>query len=160
VAKAPDARSRAFALRLLDFGRGEVERQREYIRRLEETVKTPVDRGVAPSALAYINHLLALAAYGGSLELFVGLLPCEWTYSEFGTRLAPVVRHPVCVDWLATFGGADHNDMNTEYRDVIEHLAGDADADRRQELASIFRVSSRYEWMFWEMAYTLEKWPI
>jgi thiaminase/transcriptional activator TenA len=160
AAKAPDARSRAFALRLLDFGRAEVERQREYIRRLEQSVPTPVDRDVAPSALAYINHLLALAAYGGSLELFVGLLPCEWTYSEFGTRLAPIVRHPVCVDWLATFGGADHNDMNTEYRDIVEHLAGDCDEARRQDLAGIFRTSSRYEWMFWEMAYTLEKWPI
>jgi len=102
----------------------------------------------------------AVAAYGSSLELFVGLLPCEWTYSEFGSRLAPVVRHPVVVDWLATFGGADHNDMNIKYKGVLDHLVEDAGPARRAELAEIFKTSLRYEWMFWEMAYTLERWPV
>src|ERR1700740_2419870 len=34
AAKAPDTESREFALRLLDFGRAEVPRQREYVRTL------------------------------------------------------------------------------------------------------------------------------
>jgi len=160
VAKAPDAQSRDFALRLLDFGRNEVARQREYVRRLDETVTTPLDRDLAPTARAYVNHLLTLAAYGGSLELFVGLMPCEWTYSEFGKRLAPIVKHPLHIEWLSTFGGEDHQDMNKDYREIVEHLAGDASQERRRELTSIFRTSSRYEWMFWQMSYSLEQWPV
>lgn len=160
VAKAPDAKSRDFGLRLLDFGRKEVARQREYVRRLDETVDARFDRDLAPTARAYVNHLLTLAAYGGSLELFVGLMPCEWTYSEFGKRLAPIVSHPLHVEWLSTFGGDDHEDMNTNYRDIVEHLAGDAGPERRREMTRIFRTSARYEWMFWQMSYTLEQWPI
>lgn len=160
AAKAPDAQSREFALRLLDFGRNEVPRQREYVRRLRQTVTASFDPGLAPTTRAYTNHLRALASYGTSLDLFVGLLPCEWTYSEFGSRLAPVVRHPVHVDWLATFGGADHNDMNTQYQGIIDHLVADAGPARRAELSQVFKTSIRYEWMFWQMAYTLERWPV
>lgn len=160
AAKAPDTESREFALRLLDFGRAEVPRQREYVRRLSQTVTAAFDTGLAPTARAYTNHLRAVASYGSSLDLFVGLLPCEWTYSEFGTRLAPIVRHPVAADWLATFGGADHNDMNIKYKGVLDHLVEDAGPRRRAELAEIFTTSLRYEWMFWEMAYTLERWPV
>jgi thiaminase (transcriptional activator TenA) len=160
AAKAPDAESLQFALRLLDFGRNEVPRQREYVRRLSETVTASFDTGLAPTARAYTNHLRAVAAYGSSLELFVGLLPCEWTYSEFGSRLAPIVRHPVVVDWMATFGGADHNDRNLKYRGFLHHLVENAGPQRRAELSEIFKTSLRYEWMFWQMAYTLESWPV
>jgi thiaminase (transcriptional activator TenA) len=160
AAKAPDELSREFAFRLLDFGRNEVPRQREYVRRLTGTVSASFDLGLAPTTRAYTNHLRALASYGGSLDLFVGLLPCEWTYSDFGSRLAPVVRHPVTAEWLSTFGGADHNDMNIKYKGVLDHLVADVGAERREELSRIFRTSIRYEWMFWQMAYTLEQWPV
>ncbi len=135
-------------------------RQREYVRRLRETVTASFDTGLAPACRAYTNHLRAVAAYGTPLDLFVGLLPCEWTYSEFGSRLAPIVRHPVVVDWLATFGGADHSDMNIKYKGVLDHLVEDAGPQHRGELSQIFKTSLRYEWMFWEMAYTLERWPV
>jgi thiaminase/transcriptional activator TenA len=160
AAKASDAQSREFALRLLDFGRNEIPRQREYVRRLSETVTASFDTGLAPTALAYTNHLRMLASYRSPLDLFVGLLPCEWTYSELGSRLLPVVRHPVHVQWLSTFGGADHNDMNVQYKSVIDDLVADAGPRRRLELSEIFRTSIRYEWMFWQMAYTLERWPV
>lgn len=160
AAKAPDAQSREFALRLLDFGRSEIPRQREYVRRLSQTITASFDHGLAPTARAYTNHLRVLASYGSSLELFVGLLPCEWTYSEFGSRLLPIVRHPVHVQWLSTFGGADHNDMNIQYQGIIDHLAAEAGPRRREELSQVFRTSIRYEWMFWQMAYTLERWPV
>lgn len=160
VAKAPDEQSREFALRLLDFGRNEIPRQREYVRLLSETATAPFDIGLAPTARAYTNHLRALASYGSALDLFVGLLPCEWTYSEFGSRLLPLVRHPVHVQWLSTFGGADHNDMNVQYKEVIDHLVGEGGLKRREDLSEIFRTSVRYEWMFWQMAYTLERWPV
>jgi thiaminase/transcriptional activator TenA len=137
-----------------------VPRQREYVRRLTETVTASFDTGLAPTARAYTNHLRAVAAYGTPLDLFVGLLPCEWTYSEFGSRLAPIVRHPVVADWMATFGGADHNDMNIKYKGVLDHLVEDAGPQHRGELSQIFKTSLRYEWMFWEMAYTLERWPV
>jgi thiaminase len=27
-------------------------------------------------------------------------------------------------------------------------------------LSEVFQLSLKYEWMFWEMAYTLERWPV
>ena len=70
------------------------------------------------------------------------------------------MRHPVVADWMATFGGADHQDMNIKYKGVLDHLVADAGPAHRAELSEIFQLSLKYEWMFWEMAYTLERWPV
>jgi thiaminase/transcriptional activator TenA len=50
--------------------------------------------------------------------------------------------------------------MKIMYMGVLDHLVEDAGPRRRAELAEIFTTSLRYEWMFWEMAYTLERWPV
>jgi thiaminase/transcriptional activator TenA len=50
--------------------------------------------------------------------------------------------------------------MNIKYKGVLDHLVEDAGPQHRGELSQIFKTSLRYEWMFWEMAYTLERWPV
>ena len=158
AAKASTKESRDFCLVLSKFGVEEVERQREYVRQIAGGAE--VDWEIAPTAHAYTNHLLTLAAYGGTLDLLVGLLPCEWTYDEFGTKLAQVVRHPVTTAWLASFGSEDHNELSRRYHEVVEDLAGGISPAHESRLREIFKTGCRYEWMFWQMAYTIERWPI
>jgi len=31
---------------------------------------------------------------------------------------------------------------------------------RLDELARLFELGCRYEWIFWEMAYTRQQWPV
>jgi thiaminase/transcriptional activator TenA len=50
--------------------------------------------------------------------------------------------------------------MNIQYKRVLDELVEDAGPRRRAELSQIFRTSIRYEWMFWQMAYTMERWPV
>ena len=158
AAKAPTKESRDFCLVLSQFGSEEVERQRDYVRQLADEAE--VDWEIAPTAHAYTNHLLTLAAYEGALELLVGLLPCEWTYDEFGTKLHPVVGHPVTTSWLASFGSEEHNDLSRRYHEVVEDLASGLPPARMERLHEIFKIGARYEWRFWEMAYTRERWPV
>jgi thiaminase/transcriptional activator TenA len=157
AAKAPTKESQDFCLVLSQFGSEEVERQRDYVRQL---AGDGVDWEIAPTAHAYTNHLLTVAAYGGTLELLVGLLPCEWTYDEFGTKLAPVVRHPITTSWLSSFGSEEHNELSHRYHEIVEDLARDVPARQMEGLHEIFKLGARYEWKFWEMAYTQERWPV
>jgi thiaminase/transcriptional activator TenA len=158
AAKAPTRSSQAFCLELSQFGVEEVARQRDYVDQL--AAGRPVDWEIAPTAHAYTNHLLAVASYEGTLELLVALMPCEWTYDEFGTKLCNVVKHPVAVSWLASFGSEHHNDLSDRYAATVEQLAEGAPPARINRLHELFRLGSRYEWMFWNMAYTRETWPV
>ena len=62
--------------------------------------------------------------------------------------------------WLATFAGDEHSEINDRYHSVVDRLLAEATPARRARYHSIFETSSRYEWMFWEMSYTRERWPV
>src|SRR5438046_2999746 len=49
---------------------------------------------IAPTNLAYQNHMLAVAGRGGLAETAAALLPCPWTYHELGEHVG-AVDHPV-----------------------------------------------------------------
>jgi thiaminase/transcriptional activator TenA len=160
AAKAPTRRSLELCVYMTQFATEEVARQRDYVAQLAEGLGREADWQIAPTAHAYTRHLLTLAAYGGTLDLLVGLSACQWTYDEFGTRLAPVVKHPITAAWLATFGSEHHNELSRNYNETVDELMEGATDTRRAELTETFRMGTRYEWMFWEMAYTLERWPV
>jgi thiaminase/transcriptional activator TenA len=158
AAKAPTEQSRALCLDLCRFGLEEIERQRGYVHQLSKGRQ--VDWEIAASCHAYTNHLLSVAAYEGTLELLVALMPCSWSYDEFGSRLCSVVRHPITSAWLENFGGDDHNDITRRYHEAVNDLARTATPERLERLHELFRIGCRYEWMFWEMAYKSLKWPV
>jgi thiaminase/transcriptional activator TenA len=157
-AKAPTDESREWLINVLEFGRDELGRQRDYVDELARGEH--VDWAIAPTCHHYTRHLLACAAYGETLDLLIGLLPCSWTYDLFASRLRSIVRHPVTSKWLGWFGGDEHNDLTTRYLDQTNALASEISPDRSADLRQTFLISSKYEWMFWEMAYTQEKWPV
>jgi thiaminase/transcriptional activator TenA len=158
AARAEDPELQEHCFGLSDFGRAEVARQREYVRELPGGADA--DWEIAPTSHAYTRHLLTLAAYGGAEELVVGLFPCEWTYDEFSKRLAPIVHHPIHQQWLATFAGDEHSEIHDRYHTVVDRILAEASPARRARYQEIFKTSSRYEWMFWEMSYTKERWPV
>jgi thiaminase/transcriptional activator TenA len=156
-AKADDGAARELCFGLFEFGREELARQRDYVR---ELAGGEPDWEPAPTSFAYTRHLMTLAAYGGAEDLIVGLMPCEWTYDEFSHRLAPIVKHPLHRQWLQTFAGPEHDELSVRYKAVVDDITERAWPSRREQLSGIFKTSSRYEWMFWEMAYTKESWPV
>src|SRR5919202_2707697 len=57
---------------------------------------------IAPTNLAYQNHMLAVAARGGLGEIPAALLPCPWTYHKLGEALE-VAEHPVYTEWAGFY---------------------------------------------------------
>ena len=115
----------------------------------------------APATLAYCSYLLA-ATRGGSYAEGVGtVLPCYWIYAEVGKYLlgrgSPNPRYQ---KWIDTYGGEE---FDAEVRGVIavaDNIGPGLTAAERERVHRNFRATSRYEWMFWDMAYRKETWPV
>ena len=115
----------------------------------------------APTTLAYTSYLLA-AIHGGSYADGVGaVLPCYWIYWEVGKELlrrgSPEPRYQ---RWIDMYGGEEFGETVRAVLAVADEMGPDLAAAERARVHRHFRVTSRYEWMFWDMGYRKQAWPI
>ena len=122
-----------------------------------DVARTPL----APTNQAYTSYLLAVA-YGAPFhEGLAALLPCFWIYWEVGKALERAGSpDPLYARWIATYASEE---FGAAVRAVL--AATDAVAARLQpaERAVMQRhvlATSRYEWMFWDMGWRREPWPL
>lgn len=129
-----------------DFGLGE-----------DEVASTPM----APTNMAYTNYLLAVA-YGGSFAEALGaLLPCYWIYWEVGKALLERGSpNSLYQRWIDTYGGEDFGAVVEEILALTNRIGAELSDGERRRLHAHFANTSRYEWMFWEMGYRQERWPV
>ena len=115
----------------------------------------------APTNLAYTSYLLATVR-GGSYAEGVGVvLPCYWIYAAIGKQLlcggSPDPRYQ---RWIATYGGDEYGDVVADVITELDRVSHGLSDDERTRVRSHFRTTSRYEWMFWQMGWVKESWPV
>ena len=115
----------------------------------------------APTTLAYTSYLLA-AARGGSYAEGVGaVLPCYWIYWEVGKELlrrgSPNPRYQ---QWIRAYGAEEYGDAVRDVITVADGLGPGLAPSERALVHRHFRTTSRYAWMFWDMGYRKQSWPL
>lgn len=115
----------------------------------------------APTTLAYTSYLLA-ATRGGSYAEGVGaVLPCYWIYWEVGKHLlSQGSPNPRYQKWIDTYGAEEFGTEVLEVIAVADRLGPELGSAERARMRQHFRTTSRYEWMFWDMGYRQEQWPV
>ena len=68
--------------------------------------------------------------------------------------------NPHYQQWIDTYGGDEFGDEAGEVIAVTDKLAAEITAGERERVRGHFRATSRYEWMFWDMGYRQERWPL
>lgn len=115
----------------------------------------------APTTLAYTSYLLAAAGNCSYAEGVAAALPCYWIYREVGRELqrrgSPDPRYQ---RWIDTYGGAEFDAEVREVQAVTDQLGPGLGPAERARAHQHFRATSRYEWMFWDMGYRQETWPL
>jgi len=116
----------------------------------------------APTTRAYTDFLLRVATTGDYGELVAALLPCMWSFSEIGQRLATrdAPRDERYAQWIAIYASKEFADLAQWCRELLDHLGAGLPERELHKLEAAFLTSSRYEWQFWEMAWRMEKWPV
>ena len=149
------------------------------LRRLTKHITTPVERplhakmfdllemreadaedaDISPTNRAYVNHMRTAAQLGGVGEAAAALLPCPWTYHEIGARLT-VPNHPIYEYWAAAYRDGLLEESTAAWRELVDEFAATGGSATREAMRNAFIISSRYEFMFWSMAYDMEHWPV
>ncbi|MBS7637933.1 thiaminase II [Candidatus Bathyarchaeota archaeon] len=138
----------------------EMENYRRLLERLGLRLGEVMRVEPSPTNMAYMNYLLATALFGEPMECLVATLPCFWSYLEIGERHRDLLRgnpNELYRSWAEVYITEEYKGLVRRLREIIDGLWEGEDYDRYRR---IFNISSRYEWMFWEMAYKLESWPI
>jgi thiaminase/transcriptional activator TenA len=117
------------------------------------------DSQMLPTTRAYTDHLLKTASLGTQLELAAALLPGLWSYHEIACRLVPKAS-PAYERWIRMYSGPDIGHQVERACTLLDGLARGATPEALAQAEEAFALSSRYEWMFWEMGWRGEKWPV
>lgn len=115
----------------------------------------------APTMRAYTDFLLRVATVGDFAELVAALLPCMWGFCEIGQRLAEAERpaDERYAKWIDMYASPDFAELADWCRDVVDRVASGLPEDALRRMEDAFLTSSRYELLFWEMAWREERWP-
>ena len=135
--------------------------ERPLHRRLLELVEVSSEEAEraepSPTNLAYTNHLLSTAFIRGLGPTAAALLPCPWTYNHLG-EVQGEVDHPVYGEWAAFYHQGSLEESVRAWRGFVDTAAKQAGPQERDLMRHAFLTSSRYELMFWDMAYRQEGW--
>ena len=116
-------------------------------------------RGMLRDCLDSVRSTLA----GLAAEVIVVALPCAWIYCVVGQHLLrkgpPPRTHPYR-DWLMLYASPEFAEVQRWMRKKVDQWARTAGKEENRRMEDSFVISSRYEWMFWEMAWNEEQWPV
>lgn len=117
---------------------------------------------LSPTAQHYISHMLNVSQKGTLGESIAVSLPCPWIYYYIGERMMreyqPNQTHPF-YEWISFYGTAEKKIMNA-YLKMLDELAEQAPAEEQQRMKDHFMASCQLEYMFFDMAYKVEEWPV
>jgi thiaminase (transcriptional activator TenA) len=141
----------------------EMELHRDYCRRLgiprEELERT----AAAPVTHAYTRHLLDVAWSGSLAEIVAAVLPCQLGYAKIATTLVreqPNWQSSPYAEWIRTYASVEFIAGAEKLRELLDTMTSQWPEVLRQPLEENFLASSRYEYLFWEMAWNQAEWPV
>jgi thiaminase (transcriptional activator TenA) len=163
AARSPDlATMLRFANLLKETIDTEMNLHREYVTEFGISLADLERESLAPTTRAYTDFLLRVATIGDFAELTAALLPCMWTFSEIGQRLAaqPAPSDQRYAKWISMYSSPEFAELAQWCRDLLDRLAAGLPERELLRLEAAFLTSSRYEWQFWDMAWNMDNWQV
>ncbi|WP_100330695.1 thiaminase II [Bacillus xiapuensis] len=140
----------------------EMSLHRQYAARFGISAQELEQAKPSPTTLAYTHYMLHVSQNGGLPEVLAALLPCAWSYWEIGKELSEIPgasNHELYGEWIQMYSSEEFGQMATWCIELLDkYTAGKAEAEL-QRLEEIFLNTTRFEYLFWEMAYQETMWP-
>ncbi|MCS7186905.1 MAG: thiaminase II [Armatimonadota bacterium] len=123
----------------------------------EQVYSTPM----SPTNLLYTSYLLRVAYERPFHEGIGAFLPCYWIYLEVGKALeSKGSPNPIYQRWIDTYSSAEYEGVVHQVILAADKIAGTITETQREAMRQHFVLTSKMEWMFWDMGYRKESWQI
>ena len=159
VTRAPELETMAYLATLCaDTLNGEMELHRSYCAEFAITLAGLEVARPAQTTAGYTGHLLAVAQKGSLAEILAAVLPCQWGYAEIARHLESegMPGEPRYRKWIEMYASQEFDAYGAWLRGQMERRTAGLDSAGKERLKAIFHDSSRWEFLFWEMAWRME----
>lgn len=117
-------------------------------------------RELSPVSLAYTNYLMLVAYSNPFHEGLAAILPCFWVYLKVGKQLVEKGSpNKTYQRWIDTYASEEYEKAVTEVVELMEKTLRELDTKEIQQVKTHFRLSTIYEYLFWDSHYKMESWP-
>ncbi|MGG3192597.1 thiaminase II [Priestia aryabhattai] len=161
--KATDVQTMGKFAALLDSTLNEeMNLHREYAKKFQISEKELEKAQPSPTTLAYTHYMLHVGQSGTLAELVAALLPCMWSYWEIGKELSekPGANNEFYREWIEMYSSEEFGELATWCINLFDSLTEDKSEAELEKLEEIFLNTTRFEYMFWDMAYNEAMWPV
>ncbi len=62
--------------------------------------------------------------------------------------------------WIDTYGGEDFARAVATAIDIADKLAASCTPEQQERMTVAFKLSFKFEWLFWQSAYEQEQWRV
>lgn len=139
---------------------GEISIRKDFFEELNITDEEIQNTPIAPTAYNYVSHMYRQLEDGTLKSAVAGLLPCAWLYQEIGVELIKTGSPTSLYQrWIETYSGEESAKEVAYQCELINRLYETADEKEKEQMIQAFVISSRMEYLFWEMSYSLQTWP-
>lgn len=123
----------------------------------EEFRATPM----SPTCHHYVSFLLAAALREPYETVLAALLPCFWIYAEVGRDIHARATGPNPYRaWIDTYAGEEFHVAVRAVIATTDRVAAAASPAILADMHAAFTRACQLEWMFWDAAWRLERWPV
>lgn len=161
VIKAKDEDTmRAFAELVNSTLNSETNIHKDYMARLNISKEEVASAKPALANASYTNYMLWVSQNEGLLQLAVTVLSCSWSYKMIADKLSKIpgaTEHEFYGQWIRGYISPEYNKTNDNAINLVNKLGENCSKDEIENLKDIFINCSRFEYMFWDMAYNLSK---
>ncbi|EZQ01519.1 MULTISPECIES: thiaminase II [Acidianus] len=112
----------------------------------------------SPTNLLYTSYISSIAYSRPFYEGLASVLPCYWIYMEVGKELLKRGSpNPLYKRWIETYGGEEYEKGVRAVLEIVNSFK--LTEEQKSAVKRHFRITSMFEYMFWDSAYKLEKFP-
>jgi thiaminase/transcriptional activator TenA len=138
---------------------GEMSIHRSYMKKLGITTEEIKNAKASLTNISYTHYMLAVSQTGTLGDVAVSLLSCMWSYLEIGRNLSEIpgsLEHEFYGDWIKGYISKEYEKETQWLLDLVDDIAKNMSNKELDKLKEVFINSSKYELMFWDMAYNKE----
>lgn len=158
-AKFSNSRHRSLFLK---FASDTVFVEQELHRGYRETLTQDKAPEASPSCLLYTSFLHKQLAVEPLEVAVAAILPCFVIYGRVGNHIKEnqSKKENPYQQWIDTYGGEEFTKAVQQAEQITNDLAQNATDEIRKKMIDTYIMCTRMEFMFWNSAYELEKWPL